>query len=331
MAPTTGSTKPSSQGSQPDITHSDRRLRGGDVGGCDPAVAGGASAKSAVRRGAWQGWAVTDLSPTLLAQLTDTHVVDADSDEVLYVDNNERVRIAVESLNAESPALAAVVATGDLTQWGSTAEFDQLVELVAPLRMPFLPLPGNHDHRDRLRSAFPNHPWVDDDHASWVQFVDGVRIVGLDTTVPGQPGGLIDDQRATWLSSALADPHDGVTILAMHHPPFETGIGWMDRSGLSGRARLEAVLRDQPHVDRIWCGHLHRPITSVVGGVPAEVGLSTTVHVALDLAPGAVTRVVRDPAGYRVHMIGDGTIVSHTRYIDTGEDPFAPAWAESEG
>lgn len=277
------------------------------------------------------GLTLNRVEPTLLAQLTDTHVVAADTDELLYVDNNEHVRLAVESLNSESPPIAAVVATGDLTQWGSPAEFDQLAELVAPLTMPFLPLPGNHDDRGRLRSGFPNHPWVDDDHASWVQHVDGVRIIGLDTTVPGEPGGLVDERRAAWLSSVLAEAHDGTTILAMHHPPFATGIGWMDRSGLDGRMRLEAVLRDQPHVDRIWCGHLHRPITSQVAGVPAEVGLSTAVHVALDLAPDAAIRVVRDPVGYRVHMIGRGTIVSHTRYIDTGEDPFAPEWAESTG
>ena len=190
--------------------------------------------------------------------------------------------------------------------------------------MPFLPLPGNHDDRNRLRSTFPDHPWVDDDHASWVQFVDGVRIVGLDTTVPGEPGGLVDDRRAAWLTSALADTHDGVTILAMHHPPFESGIGWMDRVSASGTvvasSRCCGISRTSI---ASGVGTSTGPITSQVAGVPAEVGLATTVHVALDLAPDVWTQVVRDPVGYRVHSIA-GRRSSVTRATSTREKFRSP-------
>ncbi len=79
------------------------------------------------------------------------------------------------------------------------------------------------------------------------------------------------------------------------------------------------------------CGHMHRSITSVVAGVPAEVGISTVQHVAPDLAPGSGPSLVRDPVGYQIHRVADasgaGRVVSHARYIEIGGAPFVPEWA----
>ena len=66
----------------------------------------------------------------LIAQLTDTHVVDADAEghvpDEVYVDNNGRLASAVASLNAEAPAMAVVLGTGDLTNWGRPGEYERL-------------------------------------------------------------------------------------------------------------------------------------------------------------------------------------------------------------
>ena len=108
----------------------------------------------------------------LVGQLTDTHVAASGPDgaplDELYVDNNARLVSAVASINAEAPALDVLLGTGDLTNWARPAEYDILAELLAPLVVPFLPLPGNHDDRDLLRATFPDAPWIDAAHASWV-------------------------------------------------------------------------------------------------------------------------------------------------------------------
>ena len=243
------------------------------------------------------------------------------------VDHNARLAAAVASLNAEAPAVDAVLATGDLVNDERPAEYAVLSSLIAPLAAPVLPIPGNHDTRDGVRAAFPDVPWADAAHASWeVVVADHVRIVGLDSTRPGDPGGEFDDEREDWLRATLATSHDGPTVLAIHHPPFRSGIEWMDRSGFVGLDRLVGVLTDHP-VDRVVCGHLHRPIISTVAGVPAQVGLSTVEHVALDLAPGAGVTLVREPVGYQVHRIAGRDMVTHTRYIDNGHQPYRPSWA----
>jgi 3',5'-cyclic AMP phosphodiesterase CpdA len=262
----------------------------------------------------------------LIAQLTDTHVVAWDTDTELYVDNNARAAMAVAMLDAEVPAPVAVVMTGDLVNDARPEEYAALTELLAPLRMPVLPLPGNHDDRALVRATFSDFDWADCEHLSWVQVVDGVRIVGLDSTRPGSHGAEFDTERAEWLASALAAPHEGATLLAMHHPPFITGIEWMDRAGFVGLDVLVEIVSSSS-VDRIICGHMHRPIGASVGGVAAQVSMSTVQHVALDLAPGAAVSLVRDPVGYQLHRIDGTDVVTHSRYIDTGQHPFVPDWA----
>jgi Icc protein len=268
---------------------------------------------------------------TLLAQLTDTHVTDPATSEVLYADHNARLAAAVASINAESPQVDAVIATGDLAQWGSPREYEVLAELLAPLTAPVLPLPGNHDDGQLLRRYFPEHPWADAEHSCWVVYVGKVRIVGLDSTRAGESGAELDRERLAWLDAALAADHAGPTLLAMHHPPFRSGIDWMDEAGFVGLDAFTEVVSAH-RIDRVLCGHLHRPMSAVVGGHLAEVGPSTAVHVELDLATGAPRRVILDPIGYRLLAISpkdaDWTIVGHTRYVDTGQLAFEPEWSD---
>jgi Icc protein len=273
----------------------------------------------------------------LVGQLTDTHVAASGRDGVpldeLFVDNNARLAAAVASINEEAPALDVLIGTGDMTNWARPEEYEILAELMAPLTVPFLVIPGNHDDRDLLRATFPDVPWVDAVHASWVTVIGdpAVRVIGLDSTLPGEPGAEFDHERERWLRSVLADAHDGVTVLALHHPPFATGVDWMDASGFVGLDLLETVLSEHP-VDKVICGHFHRPVSSTIAGIPAQVGLSTVQHVDLDLTPGAGPSLIVDPVGYQIHRVTARDIVTHTRYIDTRErsstQRVIPSWAD---
>jgi Icc protein len=265
----------------------------------------------------------------LLAQLTDTHVLDPASDEPRYVDNNARLVEAVDSLNTETMTPDAVLATGDLANWGNQPEYDRLIEIMDELNAPLLPLPGNHDDRDRLRASFPSVPWDDTRHASWTTTIGGVFILGLDSTIPGEPGAEFDSDREKWLISRLAEAESSgaeQVVLALHHPPFVTGISWMDNAGFLGLDRLESVLEEST-VCRVVCGHLHRPISSAVAGIPTQVGISTIQHVALDLNHDAPITLINDPAAYMLHHFTGASWVTHTRYVATGETPYKPYWA----
>ncbi len=270
---------------------------------------------------------------TFVAQVSDLHIIDPHDNEPLFVPNNERLSKAVAGIASEDPTIHAVLATGDLTNWGRVGQYDALDDLLATLQTPFLPIPGNHDDRDSIRARFPDLPWADAAHASWEVTVNNhVRIIGLDSTNPGESGALFDSEREAWLSDILArTPAAGVqTVLALHHPPFLSEIHWMDRTGFLNLHRLVAVLEGSG-ISRIFCGHLHRPVQSVVAGIPAQVGLSTVWHVALGLEDKAKIRLINDPAGYQIHRFDGPNSVSHTRYINTTEEPFRPDWAAEYG
>jgi Icc protein len=259
----------------------------------------------------------------LLAQITDTHVLEPDEEQ--FVDNNNMLALAIRSLNAEDPSPDLVLGTGDLTNWARPAQFEVLGELMSELDPPFLPLVGNHDDRALMKQTFPAVPWADADHASWVHELDGIRIVGFDTIDPGQHGAAFDDERKMWLDAALAG--DQPTVLAMHHPPFKTGIAWMDAFGYQRVEELnEVIAAHSSKLLRILCGHIHRPMVASVAGVTATVCPSTVHHIVLDLMPNTKPNLIKDPRGYQLHLVDESSVTTHTRYIDTGETGFTPDW-----
>lgn len=272
----------------------------------------------------------------LIAQLTDTHVVADPSAHELYVDNNERLRAAIESLNAEAPRPELVLLTGDLVNIGHDDEYQMLAELLAELTTPVLAVPGNHDTRDGVKALFPDQAWSEGNHASCVLDTEGpdgpLRFIGLDSTTPGLPGASFDAEREEWLIDAIDSAPGkgsapGKAALALHHPPFLTGIDWMDQSGFIGLERFERVLAHHP-VERILSGHIHRSITSTVSGIVALTCPSTIHHVDLDLRPDAPVSLILDPPSYLLHNITSNGWVTHHRYFDTGATRIRPRWAD---
>ena len=255
---------------------------------------------------------------TLLAQLTDLHVGPGSE----WASHRDALALAVTRLNNESVGPDAVVLTGDLVNFGTDEEYDVLMDLLDPLSIPVLALPGNHDARDRVRSRFPNAAWTDQDHASWVASVGHVTLVGLDSVHAGRPGGQMDDQRLAWLADQLHRA-TGPSVLALHHPPFAVGIKWMDELGFERVEDLWNLLAEHP-VDHIICGHFHRPITTVVSGIPASIGIATAPPIHLDLDPDASPATIADPVGYQLHHWPEGAsaMVSHMRFLDPQVEPI---------
>lgn len=257
----------------------------------------------------------------LIAQLSDPHILDPSHDGHHGVNNNERLSLAIESINSERPRPSVVVITGDLAMNGRPDQYAELVRRLGDLEIPFLPIGGNHDDRDHMKAALGEIPWADCEHASWSVVVEGVRIIGLDSTVPGMAGAHIGPPLASWLNDRLAEAAEPV-LLAMHHPPFVCGIDWMDRPGFDGFGRFVSTLKANPMPGLIICGHLHRPIHSSVAGIRASVGISTIQHVALDLLPDGPEQMILDPVGYQLHSFDGKHWVTHTRYIDNDTEPF---------
>jgi 3',5'-cyclic AMP phosphodiesterase CpdA len=251
----------------------------------------------------------------LLAQLTDLHLRVGPDD----LGAAKALEHAVAALAALDPQPGAVLVTGDLTDDGDPRSYARVRELLAPLTVPVHPIPGNHDDRDALREAFADHPGVAgaDGFVQYATACGPLRILMLDTLVPRSPAGRLDAERLAWLAGELEDP--APTLIAMHHPPIPTGIGEFDTIGLPEQdvAALAELLHGRSHVLRVTAGHIHRVITSAVGGVPVVVAPSAWREAVLDLGPGG-RAVVSDtePPGYALHVLTDGgALVTHAAVL----------------
>jgi len=180
------------------------------------------------------------------------------------------------------------VVTGDLVEHGSTAEYEHLRVLLATLVMPFFVIPGNNDSREGMREAFGSEGYLP--RAGFLHYAieqDPLRIVALDTHIPGEHGGLPCAERLAWFDSALAAAPKLPTVVLMHHPAFATGIAHMDRYGLRDTAAFGEIVSRNRQIECILCGRLHRAIDRRFAGTVAGTAPSTAHQVLLDLEPEA--------------------------------------------
>jgi 3',5'-cyclic AMP phosphodiesterase CpdA len=245
----------------------------------------------------------------LLAQLSDLHVTHPGRLVSGVVDTTAYLDRALARLAALTPQPDALVITGDLVDLGTAEEYVVLRDRLAPLAMPVHLLLGNHDHRDAFRAVFGGP----DGFVQYAVDVGPVRLIALDTLDPSHPrgGGRLCDDRLGWLADQLVQTR-GPVIVAMHHPPFATGIAFMDSAlvDADGSAKLAAVLARHPNVERVICGHVHRSVTARFAGTVAAVAPSCAHQVPLALGPDAPPGFVLEPPAFALHL-WNGTLVSH--------------------
>jgi 3',5'-cyclic AMP phosphodiesterase CpdA len=265
----------------------------------------------------------------LIAQISDMHI--RPSGELLYkrIDTAGFLARAVAHLEGLDPRPDVVLATGDLVEAGKPEEYAHLRQLLAPLSMPVYLIPGNHDARDAMREAFPDHDYLPNN--GFLQYaIEGlpVRLIALDTLVPGKGFGALCAERLDWLEARLGESNRP-TILFMHHPPFACGIDFFDGMRLNeGGERLTDIVRRHSHVERVMCGHVHRPIQMRWAGTMASIAPSTAHQATLDLREKAPLSMRMEPAGVALHLWQERSgLVTHLSYTGTydGWSPFRAA------
>lgn len=198
------------------------------------------------------------------------------------------------------PAPRCIVATGDLTEAGTPAEYARLRELIEDCPLPIYLIPGNHDRRDELRRAFPDHAYLS--HSPHGVFftieMERLRVIALDSSDEPENNGFLDSAGLHWLELRLRERPLTSTILAMHHPPFPTGVRRYDRQRFEGRDELAEIVGIHPQISRLICGHVHQPLARRWCGTLGVSAPSTAP--TLTLHPHR-SGIAWEPGGFLLH------------------------------
>jgi len=218
-----------------------------------------------------------------------------------------------------------VVATGDLTDCGLEEEFRLLNEILSPLPMPVFLLPGNHDRREEMVKALPQHTYLSLDDGFLHYTIDDypVKLIALDSVVPGYGHGELCPARLAWLQARLEERKADPVMVMLHHPPFPTGIASMDSINCRNGAELADIIQRYPNVERVIAGHHHRPIQVRYAGTIGSVAPSTAHQVLMDLSGEAVDdQFIMEPPAFHLHLwTPESGVITHQSYIGPFDGP----------
>jgi 3',5'-cyclic AMP phosphodiesterase CpdA len=217
----------------------------------------------------------------VIAHLSDPHLLADGAQLYGVVDTEVGLALALARIARLDPLPQALVFTGDLADKAEPAAYARLREFVEPVAAEMgaqvVWVMGNHDERATYASALFDETLPEGGATTQDRVYDvaGLRIVSIDTSVPGYHHGELTDAQLAWLTDVLATPAPHGTLLALHHPPIP--IPMMPAAEvieLLEQERLEAVL-EGTDVRCILGGHFHYSTYSTFAGIPVSVASAT--------------------------------------------------------
>lgn len=263
----------------------------------------------------------------ILAHLSDLHIRRDNARPAFgRLDTTAMTRAAFFKLDQLSVKPDVLIVTGDLSDTGHVEEYRILRQLVDQVTYPVHLILGNHDIRANFLEIFPEYK----DQIPGSNFVQydvaypNIRIIALDTLVEEEGHGALCDIRLNWLRQKLSTDKDKATLLLTHHAPFKIGSTFYDAVRLiAGAEELREIVRANPQVTRILCGHHHRSIDCVWGGTLASAAPAVVNALDLELGDLQVPRAIEEPPAFKLHVwVPDEGLVSHTVYVKEYGGPF---------
>ncbi len=250
-----------------------------------------------------------------ILQLTDTHLFAEAQSVLLGLPTRISLQRIVDRIADLAPRPDWMVMTGDLSQDGSAASYEQLSALLAPLGLPIYWLPGNHDCLATMTRSLSG-PWFYPDktfeHQGW-------QFILLNSQIPGEVCGRLSASVLDNLARQLERVTQPTTI-AFHHPPVSLKAEWLDRSALQNPADFFAVIDRFPQVKLVLFGHIHQEIRQERQGVTYLSCPSTCIQFAHDSDTFALD-VEHDPGFRELELFADGTWTSQVHRVDVALQP----------
>ena len=225
-----------------------------------------------------------------LLHISDTHVLAGDG--LLYdrVASERHLRTLFDEFEASGGRPEAIVFTGDLADRGEPEAYERIRAIVDPvaerLGAQVIWVMGNHDDRTAFRRGLlDEHFGAAARPVDRVDDVNGLRVITLDSTVPGYHHGEVAPEQLDWLAEELSIPAPHGTVLAMHHPPVPSVLDLAASVELRDQAGLAEVVAGSD-IRSIIAGHLHYSSTATFAGVPVSVASASCYTQDLNVPVG---------------------------------------------
>ena len=209
---------------------------------------------------------------TLLVQITDTHIVERGT--LLYgqADTARHLAETVSEINAMRPWPDLVLITGDLVEHPVPQTYGHFRDLISPLEMPVYLMPGNHDDPAIMCDFFRDTPLFPGEPPHYQYAIEGpgFRTLALNSHYDGSELPFFGARRLQWLQYEL-ESSDQPTLIAIHHPPMKTGVGFIDMVGEQRHRELGELLTSHPQAIKVICGHGHLDLNGMLGNIPVQM------------------------------------------------------------
>jgi len=252
-----------------------------------------------------------DAASHVIAHISDTHLLGGSRKLFSTLDVASNLTRVLDRLRAGDQKIDALVFTGDLTDIAESDAYRWLRSQVEPaaaeMGAELVWVMGNHDER----AAYSRELF--DDESDGVQDrvydVGGLRVISLDTSVPGYHHGAITEEQRAWLAQELATPARYGTVLAMHHPPLIAHSPLVRLIELEEMSLLEQIVRGSD-VRAILAGHLHYSSFGIFAGVPVSVASATCYTVDLGADKSLLLSAVDGAQSIQLIHLYDGSVVT---------------------
>ncbi len=261
----------------------------------------------------------------LIVQISDLHISSPNTDTYGHAPMADKLQQCVDHINQFNPKPDVVLVSGDICDSGALDQTTRAAEILNQLTIPYYVIAGNHDLRQTMFETFGGEhcPARDDQFLQYV--IDGfdVRMIGLDSVIPGKSGGEMCDDRVQWLDEQLALEPEKPTVLFLHHPPFKFSVPETDEDGFLGSDAFGDVVEKYSNIKRVMCGHIHLLTHASWRGTIVSTAPSMGMQLDLDLSMTKPSGfVLTDPAYLVHHWTPQKNLITHTITVRDYDGPF---------